>query len=402
MHSTLSSRSRGAIARLLPAIAAMALLLLVATDRLSALPCQTQPSDSGLREASERKALDPADFSAVQTLLDGWVADGTTPAAFAAVGGPDLEPLLLAAGVRKFGEQQPVTTGDLVHIGSCTKAFTAVMIARLVDRGELAWTDSLAGRLPSLAEQADPVFQAVTLEQLLSHTAGLPANADNWWLENRKELKVARRKILEKMLQRDAGNPVGEFLYSNLGYVLAAEMAVVSSGKTWEELLEQEVLQPLGITTAGFGPPGKLKSSEQPWGHVAKPDGGFLPLFQDNAPAMGAAGRLHLTLADWLRFCEVFAGGGPPGFLSPASLEKLQTPVSDSYALGWIVLDRPWGNGTVLSHNGSNTMWMACCWIGPRTGRIYLAVVNHGSEESTAQTDRLIGTLIECEREADR
>ena len=79
-----------------------------------------------------------------------------------------------ALGVRALGHPEAVTTNDRWHIGSDTKAFTATLIARLVEQGVMHFDDTLAASFPAFAEAIDPAYRKVTVTQLLSHTAGLP------------------------------------------------------------------------------------------------------------------------------------------------------------------------------------------------------------------------------------
>src|SRR5690606_3654788 len=88
-----------------------------------------------------------------------------------------------ATGTRRAGHEEPVTTGDLWHLGSCTKAMTATLIARLVERGDLEWTTTLADAFPDFALSMHPDWREVTIEQLLANRGGAPANldADGLW-----------------------------------------------------------------------------------------------------------------------------------------------------------------------------------------------------------------------------
>jgi D-alanyl-D-alanine carboxypeptidase len=158
------------------------------------------------------------------------------------------------------------------------------------------------------------------------------------------------------------------------------------------------LFEPLGMESAGFGAPGKPRTLDQPFGHTQRPDGQFAPVHMDNAPPLGPAGRVHLKMADWLKFTALFCGGGPDEFLSPESIEKLTTPVAEDYALGWSVTERDWGQGKVLSHNGSNGMWMAVCWVAPNNGKAYLVVVNHGGESAAKTADEVVGGMIALDR----
>lgn len=365
---------------------------------------ENRPATPLHRGSPEESPQDPPEgFSELQDLMDALVADGRTPAAFAAVGGKGLVPIVLCSGLRKAGSSAPVTPDDQVHIGSCTKAMTAVLVARLVEQGKLGWQDTVAERLPALAKKIHGDYHPVTLVQLLSHTGRIPANPPDWWLRHDRDVTAAREAILVQALRKKPEIRPNTFEYSNLGYLLAGQMAAETCGETCEELLVREVFQPLGMNTAGFGPPGEPEGSDQPWGHHGEPgpaDGGsgFSAVHQDNAPALGPAGRVHLSLSDWLKFAGTFCGNGPEGYLSASSLKILTTPVSGSYALGWNGIRRDWGEGRVLNHSGSNTYWMATCWIAPTTGRAYLAVVNHGGPDAAAQTDAIVGKLVELER----
>ena len=81
-----------------------------------------------------------------------------------------------ASGIRKIGAPCPFLVTDQVHLGSCTKAMTATMIGTLIDEGKLSWESTIRQVFPKVAPRLHPDFQAVTLWQLLTHRAGLPAN----------------------------------------------------------------------------------------------------------------------------------------------------------------------------------------------------------------------------------
>ena len=86
---------------------------------------------------------------------------------------------LVASGVtgtRKAGTDVAATIDDQWHLGSDTKAMTAVIIATLVERGKLTWETTLGDVFTELAAGFPSEFRAITVTQLLSHHAGLPAN----------------------------------------------------------------------------------------------------------------------------------------------------------------------------------------------------------------------------------
>ena len=109
-------------------------------------------------------------------------------------------------------------------------------------------------------------------------------------------------------LSRKPASRVGEFAYSNVGYVIAGAIAEERTGRTWEDLIRSEVWRPLGIRSGGFGPPGKSGRYDQPLGHEAL-EGKWVPLDpesrdSDNPEAFGPAGTVHMTLGDWMLFAQ--------------------------------------------------------------------------------------------------
>ena len=84
-----------------------------------------------------------------------------------------------AFGTRRIGENIPVTVNDRFHIGSDTKAMTALLAAMRVEEGKLRWNSTVAEVFPELAEKMDPRLRSVSLEQLLSHTSGIPTDNES-------------------------------------------------------------------------------------------------------------------------------------------------------------------------------------------------------------------------------
>src|SRR5439155_25922003 len=80
-----------------------------------------------------------------------------------------------ATGVRKRGDPARVTTNDVFHIGSCTKSMTATLTAMLIEDGKLRWDTAIADLFPELKGKMNKQYEAVTVEQLLTHRGGVPA-----------------------------------------------------------------------------------------------------------------------------------------------------------------------------------------------------------------------------------
>lgn len=304
------------------------------------------------------------------------------------------------AGVRRHGHDEVVTVDDLWHLGSCTKAMTATLLARQVEAGELQWTTTVAEALPDLAAKMHADARAITLAQLLQHRAGLPAQPpDALWRELFRFAgsdREARTEVTATMLAvAPEAKPGDRFLYSNASYMLAGAIAERVGGEPWEALVQQHLFAPLGITSAGFGPPGNEGDASQPWGHVAAGKGP-VPTFADNPPSLGPAGTVHMTLRDWAKFAALHLGVVPTEgdpLLRPETLRALHTPPAGAdYALGWRVCDRPWAPGPILTHAGSNTMWFCVAWLAPDAKFAVLVTCNRG--EAGPVCDDVAGACI--------
>jgi CubicO group peptidase (beta-lactamase class C family) len=301
-----------------------------------------------------------------------------------------------AIGIRKIGSAQPLEVTDRMHIGSCTKAMTATMIGTLVEEGKLAWNSTIRSIFPDIAGQLHPQFQAVSLSQLLTHRAGLPHDT-TWWNLPGTTPTQQRHALLVSVFERaPLGQPGSTYAYSNVGYALAGLMAEQVSGKSWESLMQGRLFDPLRMASAGFGTPGQGGTVTQPWGHHL--DGkNIRPTQQDNAQALGPAGTVHCSIADWAKFAALHLAGerGDSKLLKPATLRTLHSPPpSCDYAGGWRVVERSWAGGNALTHNGSNTSWYATIWLAPARNFAILVATNQGDKQAEQASDHAASALI--------
>ena len=311
-----------------------------------------------------------------------------------------------AVGVRKRGTEIPVTLADLWHLGSDGKAMTSTLIARLVERGQLKWDSTLAEVFPDLAPQMNPEFQKVTLLQLLSHRAGLPANLNlAEYLGNDVE-SLRLRAVRQELAKKPQSTPGSKYAYSNLGYIIAAAVVEKTTGKSWERAIADEVFDPLQMKSAAFGGTGTRGQIDQPWPHTdeGKPAAENGP-DMDNPPVMGPAGRIHCSIQDWAKFVQDQLRGarGAPALLKPESYQKLQTPpFGGDYALGWIVVQRSWAGGKALNHGGDNTMNFANVWVAPSRNFAIMVCVNQSGNTAFQATDEAVVAMIDLLKKQDQ
>lgn len=311
------------------------------------------------------------------------------------------QPVISVAGLRAEGSDAEIELTDLWHLGSNTKAMTAVLIARLVEQGVVAWDDTVGDRLGGRVETIRPEYAGMTFIDLMHHRSGLIANPGPvlslqlMGTDASRDVMADRLRYAANVLDHDPGAQPGEFLYSNAGYTVAGAMLEAATGESWEVLLQREVFAPLGIEDAGFGPPGSTDIIDQPRGHRGGMFGGLSPVLPngqaDNPPAMGPAGRVHMTMQDYAVWLDAVMAGargeGDPDFLSPESWDILLTPPEGGdYAMGWGV-----GADGSLRHAGSNTMWFVQAVLWPDADRAAVAGVNEGRMNRIA---RPVGEVV--------
>ncbi|MDE0177201.1 MAG: serine hydrolase [Gammaproteobacteria bacterium] len=324
------------------------------------------------------------------------VRRGASPGLIAAIVEGRGVRAIAAAGVRKAGHPQPLLTTDSIHIGSNTKAMTSTLLAVLVRDGVFAggWNTTIADAFPELRDHIHPAYRDVTLWQLVTLTGGVKCDAADWHTHRDAGLIDGRYRILRDNLADPPAATAGEFAYSNLAYVVAGAMAEKAAGKSWESLMQERLFEPLGMASAGFGPPGAPGEVDQPWGHQRDPEtDDWVPNQLDNARAIGPAGTVHVAIDDWAKFMALWLSEDPPAILDREGLDRLITPVSGRYAAGWSVESGSWAKGEAITHGGSNTSWYALLWIAPRIGHAYVAAAN-SAEVDVSRTFRLLDVIV--------
>lgn len=306
-----------------------------------------------------------------------------------------------AVGVRKRGDDTPVTVNDKYHIGSCTKAMTATLAGILVERKLLSWETQLREVFPEMTMH--PACKRITLRQLLSHFSGLTGFTDIE-AEDPELVEIVfgvsgtpmsdrLEVIVPALLSREPRTQPGTaFDYSNLGYVVAGAVLEKLTQTPFETLLQKEIFAPLELSSAGFGAPGTLGKVDQPYGHSPEsvepgPDA-------DNPPVLSPAGRAHMSILDFARHAA-FHLTGEPRLVSRTTLDLLHTPLEGAFALGWGVVETEWAGGLALTHAGSNGMFYTVIGVVPPKNLAVVCACNLGSEAGAEACTETFKALIE-------
>lgn len=354
-----------------------------------------------LLDTDEKKPPMPTTHeSPLATLLDSLRYALDLPALAGAIVTTDTIVDAQAVGSRRYAGPMNVTNDDCFHLGSNTKAITAVLLGVLVDEGRVSWTTTLPAIFPEHASVMRSEYQNVTVRELLSHSAGFVRDAARSFETGAP--REQREEMVAWALTQPPATTCGRFLYSNLGFSIAGAIAEKLADRPYEELVIERVLQPLGITTAGFGPMGTIGKEDQPLQHTTSHSPIEPTLDSDNPPIYSPAGRLHMSIGDWARYIQwvLTAETGQQNLLRPETARALTNPVvSDGtgaqYALGWSVFNSAWANGKVLAHNGSNGMNFSEAVVAPNRRFAVIATTNQGPGSSVNPTDPAVGRLID-------
>ncbi|MFC7895538.1 serine hydrolase domain-containing protein [Streptomyces sp. NPDC057381] len=235
------------------------------------------------------------------------------------------------------------------RIGSITKTFTAVLVLRLRDEGALDLGDPLEKHLPGTGAGE------ATIAELLAHSGGLAAESPApWWERTPGSLRPELADVLGK---QPLLHPVGRrHHYSNPGYTVLGALVEKLRGGSWEEVLRQEVLEPLGLNRTSGHPrvPHAGGWAVHPWADV------MLAEPAEDLGRMAPAGQLWSTTGDLARFAA-FLVKGDDRVLSHESVREMRGPaapmeaadVADgaAYGLGLQIQHR---DGRLLvGHSGS-------------------------------------------------
>lgn len=335
----------------------------------------------------------------IHDLLAETVSDEIIPGMNAAIVDSNGIKFIGSEGVRKINSTEQITSDDIFHLGSCTKAMTSTVLATLVANNKIKWETSLIDVFPELENVIHPDYYNVTLHQLVTHRAGIPRDVKDEGVFQDQEIIERRLSVIRENLKQPSGFRKGKYSYSNLGYMIAGSMAERITGQSWDTLIKNRLFKPLGMSSAGFGFPGTQGKIDQPWGHLGI-NYKWEPLQMANSEVINPAGNVHCSIEDWAKFISLFLTHDNTTILKREQIDMLINPVGN-YACGWMVAKRRWADGIALNHNGSNGMWYTKVWVAPEINRAFIVGTNSFDESSDKICDKVIDKLIKIDQEQD-
>lgn len=264
-------------------------------------------------------------------------------------------------GFRDLEKNLPVTKDTLFAIGSCTKAFTGFVMGTLVDEGLIRWDQPVIDALPQFRLYDQYATTNVTIRDLLTHRTGMPRHELVWYNSkmNRQEL-LRKIRYLQPSVDLRSRYQYGQLMYFTAG--LAVEEV---TGKTWEQLVRERILNPLDMSHTNFTIEEMQKCGNAASPYLEKQDM-LKKIPYRNLSLIGAAGCMNSNVTDLCHWVKMQLAGGiykNSSLISPSTLQELHAPqvvvpgapeaketLLYAYGIGWLVLS--YRGHYLISHDG--------------------------------------------------
>ena len=306
-------------------------------------------------------------------------------------------------GVTNVEHPLPVTDDTLFQIGSITKTFTATVAMQLVEAGKLDLDAPVQSYLPSLRLADSTVASKVTLRHLFSHTGGWAGD----YFHDFGNGDDALEKIVNKLVDLPQLTPLGKvWSYNNAGFYIAGRILEVISGKTYEVLVKETLLDPLGMSHS-FYFPGDIMTYRFATGHEAvftnSPETPKIARPWPIARSGNPVGGLSSTINDLLRYAQFHLEGGlsqaGKQLLSGDSFRIMQsprTPASFNQYMGVSWFIREVDGVRILRHGGATNGQMATFEFIPqyRFALVILTNSDRGDELYKPVTKRIFKEFL--------
>jgi len=301
---------------------------------------------------------------------------------------------MAASGKHSIDLQDTATLNDRFHIGSNTKAMTAFMIARYVEKGKLKWTTKFFDIFPEWKGKSNPAYLNITLQDLLSHKAGIQPfqGEDDPEIPAFKGTNPEKRKQFGQFaLTLEPVKPGDQhpFIYSNAGYTLATLMLEKVTRKSWEQLVEKVFNKDLKLRVKLSWPENQKRKDT--WGHSTENDT-LKPVPSTNGYHLDytePAGDLNIQLKDYIKFIQLNLKGlnGRDNYLKAETYRYIHN-AEPNYALGWFNISV---DGKVLSvHSGTGAFtYFTLVHIDRQQDKAYIIFTNSFNAD-TQQGVRLL------------
>ncbi|WP_336000210.1 serine hydrolase domain-containing protein [Halorientalis halophila] len=350
----------------------------------------SQPGVESFTDQAELKAF-------VDGVMDERIGTATPGATVAIVNGET--PLLIKGyGSANLGSEVPVRADETVfRVGSVGKLVTYTAVMQSVERGVLDLDTDVNSYLSDSAVTVPAAYDdPVTLRHLGTHTAGFESALDPGVVADPDDLESLETVLANRQPSRI--RPPGELVgYSNYGAALAGHIVAEAHGLTFEEYVQSELFEPLGMTHSTFAQP---VPADHP-GHLATPhvrDGNSPVAAEDAYINMRPAGSLSATATDMASFMSAHLGDGAVGntrILESETADRMHSrhhvrhPAVTNWRYGFYEYGDPDAN--LIAHSGATVNFTSHLLLAPdHDVGIFVAYNSNPKELPAAVVDEIV------------
>ena len=283
-----------------------------------------------------------------------------------------------AFGAANMEWNLPNTPDTRFRLGSITKQFTATVIMQLVEQGKIKLDAKLSDYLPDYRKDTG---SKVTIHHLLTHTSGIPSyTSQPGFFENVSRNPYKVDEFVKKYASGDLEfEPGSKYTYNNSGYFLLGAIIEHVTGKPYEQVLKENIFDPLGMKNTGYDHYGTI---------IPKRAAGYIKTADSyaNAPYLDmsipyAAGSLYSTVEDLYLWDQALY---TDKLLTEQSKALMYKPFLNDYAYGWVVTNASFKQNDqpvpVITHNGGINGFSTNIVRFPREKNLIVLLDNSNSE----------------------
>ncbi|MFY0627631.1 MAG: serine hydrolase [Reichenbachiella sp.] len=292
-----------------------------------------------------------------------------------------------AVGLTNVEKDIKADASTLCSICSISKLFTSVAIMKLYDEGKLRLDDRVSDLLPAYnLEQKYPESGPITIRTLLTHSSGLPREADYPYWTGPDFNFPSKEQIDSNLSEQETLYPASTYLqYSNLGLTLLGEIVEEISGVSYDEYVQENILKPLGLSDTRTELPEDLYGKELAIGYSALTRIGKrekVNFFQANGikPAAGFSSNVQ-DLGKFASWQFRLRDSTNTEILKPSTIRYMQNvhwtnpDWKTTWGLGFAVYKGAEGN-TWVGHGGSCPGYRSTLQIDLKNKRAYSVMIN--------------------------
>jgi len=271
-------------------------------------------------------------------------------------------------GTLGINQQESVDENTIFALASISKSTASAGLGILVDEGLLSWNEPVRNFLPDFSLYDPYVDGEIQVRDLLIHNSGLGSvSGGTIWYDS----KFTRKQVVHNLRYlRPLTSFRSSYAYQNVNYLVAGEIIEAISGLTWDEFVNENIFEPLGMhrTTTKLTDLEKLTNYARPHAWL---DGKIQQIPYRNHENVGAAAAVNSSVSDWAQYLQMFLNHGSYKdltILSPERIKEMwspstiipqeeidpllqkQTPILSAYGMGWFLRD--YCKNLVISHSG--------------------------------------------------